>query len=65
MKALARTRTVGGSLMVTVPREIVIQEGLYPGEMVQIEVQKARKSYFGACKGIGPFKKEDKLGYHD
>ena len=61
MKALTRTRTIGGSLVVTIPREIVKEESLREGELVEIEVGKIRKSGFGLLKGIRKFTKEDEL----
>ena len=36
MKTLARTRALGGSLVVTVPKEVAREEGLKPGELVEI-----------------------------
>jgi antitoxin component of MazEF toxin-antitoxin module len=55
MKALTRTRAVGGSLIVTIPKEIVKEESLRENELVEIEVEKVRKSGFGLLKGIGKF----------
>ena len=63
--ALAKVRKVGGSLVVTIPKEVAEEEGVRPGEIVNIEVRKARKSYFGIARGIGPFKKEDEMKAHD
>ena len=34
-------------------------------ELIEIEVKKIKKSYFGALKGIGPFTHEDMLDSHD
>jgi len=39
MKSLSRTRTIGGSLVVTIPVEIVKGEGLKEGEFVEVEVK--------------------------
>lgn len=61
MKILSRTRAIGGSLIVTIPREVVKEESLQEGELVEIEVRKPKKDFFGALKGIGPFTKEDEL----
>lgn len=58
---LTTTRKIGGSLMVTIPKEIVVEENLREGEIVKIEVKKIRKDFFGALKGIGPFTKDDEL----
>ena len=61
MEALARTRRIGGSIVVTLPREVVKTEGISEGELVEIKVKKKRRDYFGALKGIGSFTKEDRM----
>ncbi len=61
MEAIARTRKIGGSLVVTIPRDIVDEEGLTENQSVKIEIQKFPKSGFGLFKGIGPFSKESKF----
>lgn len=61
MKTLTRTRGIGGSLVVTIPKEIVKEELLCEGELVEIQVEKVKKDFFGALKGIGSFTKEDEL----
>lgn len=63
--ALARVRKVGGSLIVTIPREVVEEEGVKPGELVNIEIRKTKKSFFGAARGIGPFTRDDEMRDHD
>lgn len=60
LKSLARTRKIGGSLVVTIPKELVKEEQLQEGEVVEISVKKPRKSYFGALKGIGSFTRGDR-----
>jgi antitoxin component of MazEF toxin-antitoxin module len=61
MKTLSRTRAIGGSLIVTIPREIVREESIQEGELVEIEVKKAKKSGFGLLSGIRKFANEDEL----
>ena len=61
MKTTVRTREVGGSLMVTIPKDIVKEEGIVNDQLLEIEIKKSKKSFFGALKGIGKFSKEDKL----
>lgn len=61
MKSLSRTRAIGGSLVVTVPAEIVKSEGLREGELVEVEVRKQKRDFFGALRGIGPFTEEDRM----
>jgi len=60
-KAVIRAKRVGGSIMVRLPKEVVEQEDLHEGEMVEIDVKKARKSGFGMFPGIGSMKREDEL----
>ena len=38
MKSLTTTRAIGGSLVVTVPIEIVREEGIKPGQLIEIEI---------------------------
>ena len=64
MKTLTRTRAIGGSLVVTIPREIVKKESIKEGELVEMEIKKSRKDFFGVLKGIGSFTKEDELKSH-
>ncbi|MBI2573743.1 AbrB/MazE/SpoVT family DNA-binding domain-containing protein [Candidatus Woesearchaeota archaeon] len=61
METISKTRKIGGSLMVTIPREIVEEEGLVENQTVKIEIRKLAKSGFGLCKGMGSFSKESKL----
>ncbi len=63
--ALARVRKVGGSLVVTIPREVAEEEGVKEGEFVNIEVRKAKKSFFGTARGVGPFTAKDEMKPHD
>jgi len=66
MKALTRTRSVGGSLVVTIPKEIVKEESLHEDEIVKLEVKKVKKDYFGITKGFGPYdKKKDRMMGHE
>ncbi len=61
MKTLTRTRAIGGSLVVTIPKEIIKEENIREGELVEIEVGKIKKSGFGILKGMRAFTKEDEL----
>ena len=61
MESLTTTRRIGGSLVVTLPKKIVDEESIGEGEIIQINVKKIKKDFFGALKGIGPFTKEDEL----
>ncbi len=61
MEVLTKLRKVGGSVMARIPKEILEQESLHEGEMVRLEVKKAKISAFGSLKGMMPFTKEDKF----
>lgn len=61
MKSLTKTRCVGGSLIVTIPSEIVRLVGLKENELVEVEVNRPKKDYFGALRGIGSFTEDDEL----
>lgn len=60
MENITRLRKVGGSVVATVPKKLIELEGLLPGQIVKIKIEKIKKSFFGAAKGIGSFTKEDK-----
>jgi hypothetical protein len=65
METLTRTRKVGGSLLITIPKDIVKEESLRAGELVRVDIKKVKKSGFGMFKGIAPFTKEDELDTHE
>jgi len=58
---LAKTRKVGGSIVVTLPRELVEAQKIKENEIVEIIVKKCRKDGFGILKGMAPFTVEDEL----
>ena len=62
---LAKTRKVGGSLVVTLPKELVESKKIREGEIVEITVSKVRKDGFGVLRGLTPFTAEDELTAHD
>jgi antitoxin component of MazEF toxin-antitoxin module len=64
-KALVKTRKIGGSIVTRIPKELVEQEGIREGELVEIEVRKARRDWFGAFPKLKPFSKEEELDTHD
>jgi len=61
MEVLTRTRKIGGSLLVTIPKDIVREENIREGELIKVDIEKVKKSGFGLFKGIGPFTREDKF----
>lgn len=60
-ECLAKTRKVGGSLVVTLPKELVETEKIKEGEVIKISVKKLRKDGFGLLKGMAPFTVDDEL----
>ena len=64
-KLLTRTRREGGSLVVTLPKDLVRSEGIKEGELVEVTVKKLRKEGFGILKGIQPFTANDELKAHE
>ena len=58
-QVISKTRKVGGSLVITIPSEIVQIEQLQPEQWVEIEVKKQKKDYFGALKGIGSYRRKE------
>ena len=63
--AIAKTRKVGGSLVVTLPKELVESKKIKEGEIVEIRVTKVRKDGFGVLKGMKRFTAEDELAAHE
>jgi antitoxin component of MazEF toxin-antitoxin module len=64
-RSLTKTRRAGGSLVVTLPKELVEAQRIKEGEVVEIAVRKLRREGFGALQGVKPFTAEDELATHD
>ena len=63
--SLVKTRNVEGSLVVTLPKELVDSMRIREGEIVEITVRKVRKDGFGILKGLPPFTAENELTAHE
>jgi len=61
MGVLTKTRAIGGSLVVTIPKELIKLKSINEGEIIEIEVKKHKIDGFGMFKGMKPFSKEDRL----
>ncbi len=63
MDFVSKTVSVGGSLMVTIPKQIVDLLNLHANEPLELEVKKLRNSGFGMFKGtkLTRFTKEDEM----
>jgi antitoxin component of MazEF toxin-antitoxin module len=60
-RSLVKTRKIGGSIVVTIPSNIVQNEQIGENEFVELEIRKAKKNYFGALRGIGKFTEKDRM----
>lgn len=58
---LTKTRKVGGSIVVTLPKQLVQTQKIKENEFVEITVKKCRKDGFGIFKGMSSFTVEDEL----
>jgi len=58
---LTKTRRVGGSIVVTLPKELVETQNIKENQCVEITVKKCRKSGFGMFKGMSSFTAEDEM----
>ncbi|MFA6888105.1 MAG: AbrB/MazE/SpoVT family DNA-binding domain-containing protein [Candidatus Woesearchaeota archaeon] len=54
-------RKVGGSLMVTIPKEVADLEGIHAGEMIKININKIKHDLCGAFPTLTSMKKEEKI----
>ncbi len=63
-RALVRARRIGGSIVVRVPKEVVDQEGIREGELVEVEVRKPKANWFGAFPALKKFSREEELDTH-
>ncbi len=61
VKYIAKTRKEGGSIVVTLPKELVKTQHIKENQCVEITVKKCRIDGFGILKGIGSFTVEDEL----
>ena len=61
METLTRIRAVGGSLIVTIPKEIVREMSVKEGELVKVNLEKVKIDGFGLLKGIGKFTRKDRM----
>ena len=60
-RCLAKTRKVGGSIVITLPKELVQTQKIRENEFVEVTVKKCRKNGFGVLRGMAPFTVEDEL----
>jgi len=63
--SVVKTRKVGGSLVITLPKKLVESKKIKEGEIVEITVKKVKIDGFGVLKGMKPFTAQDELTTHD
>jgi len=63
--AYVKTRRAGGSLIVTLPREVAELLGLRESEVIRITVERPNRSYFGAFRGVGRFRHKERADHRD
>ncbi|OGI14508.1 hypothetical protein A3K63_01925 [Candidatus Micrarchaeota archaeon RBG_16_49_10] len=61
MQVVVKPRKIGGSLVVTIPKEIVQKERIKPGQPLIIQIKKSRADFFGALKELPSFSKKDEF----
>ncbi|MEM3596672.1 MAG: AbrB/MazE/SpoVT family DNA-binding domain-containing protein [Candidatus Bathyarchaeia archaeon] len=60
-----KTRKVGGSIVITLPKKLVESKKIKEGELLEITIKKGKIDGFGALKGMKPFTAEDELKVYD
>ncbi len=60
---VATVRRVGGSLMVTIPKEAADGEGIREGTAVVLRLRKKRRSSFGLFPGLGPWRHDEEADH--
>ena len=65
LMGLVKARKVGGSLVVTLPKELVESKKVKEGEILEITIKKVKKDGFGVFKGMPPFTAKDELTAHE
>ena len=57
METIQTAKKIGGSLMIRIPKDIVENQSIKPGEKVKVDIKKLRKDWFGTVPGLKPFDK--------
>jgi antitoxin component of MazEF toxin-antitoxin module len=58
---LAKTRKVGGPIVVTLPKELVEAQNIKENQCVEITVKKSRTNGFGIFRAMSPFTAADEI----
>jgi antitoxin component of MazEF toxin-antitoxin module len=63
--SVTKTRKVGGSLVVTIPKKLIESKKIREGELVEISVKKVKIDGFGTFRTLKSFTAQDELNAHD
>ena len=64
-RTIAKTRKIGGSIVVRIPKDVAEKEGIKENEFVEIEVKKAKGEWFGVFPTLKRFSRKEELDVHD
>jgi antitoxin component of MazEF toxin-antitoxin module len=64
-RTVVKTRKIGGSIMVRIPKDVAEKEGITEGVFVEIDVKRAKGNWFGAFPELKKFTREEELDTHD
>jgi antitoxin component of MazEF toxin-antitoxin module len=64
-RVAVKTRKIGGSIVVRIPKEVVEKEGITEGAFVEIDVRKPKDDWFGAFPALRKFPRAEELDSHD
>ena len=56
---------MGGSLVVTLPREVAKLLRLREREVIRLVIERPARSHFGAFRGIGRFEHRERANHRD
>ena len=62
-EVVAVVRKVGGSLMITIPKDVADSEGMKEGSTVSARLSRKRRSSFGAFPSLGPWEHPPELSH--
>jgi antitoxin component of MazEF toxin-antitoxin module len=64
-RTIVKTRKIGGSIVVRIPKDVAEREGIREDEFVEIDVKKAKGEWYGAFPTLKKFSREEELEAHD
>ncbi len=64
-RTVVKTRKIGGSIVVRIPKDVAEKEGIKEGVFVEIDVKKAKEDWFGAMPTLKKFSRKEELDTHE